>query len=239
MSDASDGSARGDGDTALSRGSHAHTSLIMPGPPSSFPSYEERQRQELANGPEHKTNISPDARRIRWTLNGPLETSISIVQSGRVFGLEEVPEPYYLGDKEDHEGSPDWHPISRSPFSEPQVSSAKLAVDPLDDWDRFLMDVHEGHTDPDATYDPAKVLYEPLPEGDPDLEDKRLLCCCGEDRLLGKETDLVVRGTGDGGFITIHDFLSVVHPLPHVQARRNPRGYGVGWRPAGKATFWM
>ncbi|RKU41066.1 hypothetical protein DL546_002573 [Coniochaeta pulveracea] len=207
MSDDSDGSGRGGSAT---------------GPSSSFPSYEERQQQELANGSEHKTNISPDARRIRWALNGPLETSISVVQCGRVFDPEEVPEPYYLGDKEDHEGGPAcWHSISRSPLSEPRVSSVKVVVDPLDEWDRFWMDVHEGHTDPDATYDPAEVLYEPLPpaERDANLEDKKLLRCCGEDRPLGKESDLIVRGTGEGGFVTIHDFLSVVHP--YLLSRRD------------------
>ncbi|KAJ9149706.1 hypothetical protein NKR19_g5527 [Coniochaeta hoffmannii] len=165
------------------------------------------------------TRISPDASRIRWSLNGPLETSISIVQIGREFDPDEVPEPYYLGDKDGHEGNPTWHPFSRSPLSEPKVSSTKLWVNPLDDWDYFWWVVHEGHTEPDATYDPAEVLYESPPEGDPYPEEKKLVRCCGEDAPPGKGTDLVVRATGDGGFVTVHDFLSAVHP--YLMSRRD------------------
>jgi hypothetical protein len=194
MSDNLDASARGGGDTALGTGSHDGSSALSGPSSSSFLPYHERVQQELMAGRGHQTRISDDARRIRWTLNGPLETSISIVNLGREFDPEEVPEPYYLGDKDGHEGK--WHPFSRSPLSEPKVSSAKLFVNPLDDWDTFWMEIHEHHTEPDATYDPAEVLYEPIPGGDPDLGDKRLLRCCGEDRPLGKETDLVVRGTG-------------------------------------------
>lgn len=206
MSDNLDASAReGDDSSTLS------------GQSSSFPSYEERHRQELPKGRGHQTRISPDARQIRWTLNGPLETSISIVQLGSEFDPEEVPEPYYLGKEDDNEGN--WHPFSRSPLSEPKVSSVKLFVNPLDEWDYFWMVEHEEHTDPDAKYDPAEVLYEPVPEGSTYPGGQKLLRCCGEDRPLGKETDLVVRGTGDGGFVTIHDFLSVVHP--YLMSRRD------------------
>ena len=64
------------------------------------------------------------------------------------------------------------------------VSSLQLAVDPLDHWDYHWMANHEGHTDPPPPspgpdpdesvtraprYDPAEVLYGPLPA--PDMPD--------------------------------------------------------------------
>lgn len=216
MSDNLDASSREGDDTALEIEKGSHNTSTLPGPSLSFPSYEELHREELRKWGQGQTGISPDARRVRWTLNGPLETSIFIVQLGREFDPEEVPKPYYLGKEDDNEGN--WHPFSRSPLSEPKVSSVKLFVNPLDEWDYFWMVEHEEHTDPDAKYDPAEVLYELVPEG-PYAGEQKLLRCCGEDRPLGKETGFVVRGTCDGGFVTIHDFLSVVHP--YLMSRRD------------------
>lgn len=82
----------GGGDTALRTGSHDSSSALSRPSSSSFPPYHERVQQELMAGRGHQTRISDDARRIRWTLNGPLETSISIVNLGREFDPEEVPE---------------------------------------------------------------------------------------------------------------------------------------------------
>lgn len=166
-----------------------------------------------------RSGLSADARRIRWTLNGPLETSIFIVQLGRQFDPDEVPEPYFLGYNGDREGNPTWHPFSQSPLTERKVSSTKLFVDPLDEWDYWWMEGHEHHTEPDQTHDPADVLYEPCPPSEAYPEGSMLVRCCGEDRPHDKGTGIVVKGTGDGGFVTIHDFLSVVHP--YLMSRRD------------------
>jgi hypothetical protein len=50
--------------------------------------------------------------------------------------------------------------------------------------------------------------------------DEYLLMCCGQKRPLGKGARRVVKLTaGEGGFVTIHDFISTVHP--YLMARRD------------------
>jgi hypothetical protein len=164
--------------------------------------------------------FNPETRRIRWTLDGPLETAITVARDYWV-DADEVLEPYYLGGEK-----PAWHPFAQSPLTEPKVSSLELSVEPLLDWDYHWMVTHEDHTEPDAkhTYNPASVLYGPLPPGGDkgvqlqgDDDGEHLLMCCGEKRpllYLGNEaTEVVIRPTTSGGdFVTIHDFISAVHP---------------------------
>lgn len=172
-----------------------------------------------------QTSVSADARRIRWTLNGPLETAIAVARDYS-FDPDEVPEPYYRGPSGD-DGKPTWHPFSQSSLAEPKVSSLELFVDPLDEWDYYWMEHHEGHTDPAGTYDPAEVLYGPLPDADESEktdDDEHLLLCCGEKRPRGKKNP----GSGQGDSRLRH------HPrlplgcasIPDDQARRGPHGYG-------------
>ncbi|KAK4152638.1 hypothetical protein C8A00DRAFT_34668 [Chaetomidium leptoderma] len=145
-----------------------------------LPSFEER------NSSADQVKLNPETRRIRWTLNGPLETAIT-------------------------------------------VSSLRLCVDPLDDWDYHWMEKHDQHTDLDEKHESVisddDVFYGPLPGADEgeklDGGDEHLLVCCGQKRPLGKEAEEVVvkPTTGGGGFVTIHDFISTVHP--YLMARRD------------------
>ncbi|KAK4031627.1 hypothetical protein C8A01DRAFT_41923, partial [Parachaetomium inaequale] len=167
---------------------------------TTLPSYEEQ------DSPQNRVLLNPKTRRIRWTLNGPLETAITVARD-RFFDPDEVPEPYHQG-----------HAFAQAPLTKPKVSSLKLYVETLDDWDHLWMEIHRDHTDPDATYDPANVVYGPLPGVDEaELRGgKHLLVCCGLKRPWGRETQLVVKATGN--FVTIHDFISTVHP--YLMARR-------------------
>lgn len=189
-----------------------------------LPSYEERARVQ------DPVLVSADARCIRWTLNSPLEAAISVA-GDYSFDPDEVPKPYYRSPYGDDK-EPTWHPFSQSPLTEPKVSSLRLHVDPLDDWDYYWMENHEGHTDPAGTYDPAQVLYGPLVDADEYEKrdgDKHLLLCCGMERRRGKKTDVVVKATGN--FVTIHDFISVVHP--YLMARRDEDLEAMDEDPAG------
>jgi hypothetical protein len=172
------------------------------------------------SGGVEAVHSNPETRRIRWTLDGPLETAITVARDFWV-DADEVPEPYYLGGEK-----PAWHPFAHLPLTEPKVSSLELVVEPLLDWDYHWMVTHEDHTEPAAkhTYNPASVLYGPLPpEGDEgeqsqgDDDGEHLLMCCGEKRplrYLGNGTMGVVISptTSEGDFVTIHDFISAVHP---------------------------
>jgi hypothetical protein len=188
-----------------------------------FPSFEER------NTPSDPVNRTPETHRIRGTLNGPLETAITVSRDA-YFDPDEVAEPYYLGpsgngNDDDDYGS--WHPFSRLPLTEPKVSSLRLWVDPLDDWDYHWMEKHGRHMDLDekrgSNIPDDQVLYGPLPPGadrDKKLDgDEQLLVCCGQKRPLGKKVTVVVKPTRGGGFVTIHDFVSTVHP--YLMARRD------------------
>ncbi|KAL2020071.1 hypothetical protein VTK56DRAFT_8875 [Thermocarpiscus australiensis] len=167
---------------------------------TTLPSYEEQ------DSPQNRVLLNPKTRRIRWTLNGPLETAITVARDW-FFDPDKVPEPYHQG-----------HAFVQAPLTKPKVSSLKLYVETLDDWDHLWMEIHRDHTDPDATYDPANVVYGPLPGVDEaELRGgKHLLVCCGLKRPWGRETQLVVKATGN--FVTIHDFISTVHP--YLMARR-------------------
>ena len=176
-----------------------------------LPSFEEQ------DNPQDRILLSPKTRRIRWTLDGPLETAIAVARDF-FFDPDEVPEPFSSSS-----GEPAWHSFAHSPLTKPKVSSLKLFIDPLDTWDYFWMEVHENHTDPDELYDPADVLYGPMPTVDETKRiesDSYLLKCCGSKRPWDKgTTGLVVKATSDSGFVTIYDFIVTVHP--YLMARRS------------------
>ena len=180
-----------------------------------LPSFEEQ------DSPQDRILLNPKTRRIRWTLDGPLETAIAVARDF-FFDPDEVPEPYYQG-VSGSSGKPTWHPFAHSPLTKPKVSSVKLFIDPLDTWDYYWMEVHEDHTDPDELHDPADVVYGPMPSVDETKRtesDSYFLKCCGSKRPWDQgTTDLIVKATGDSGFVTIYDFISTVHP--YLMARRS------------------
>lgn len=187
-------------------------------------------------------NINPQTRRLRWSLNGPLKTAITI---GRDYwyDTDEVTEPYYLGPVTNGESTedeprttttPSWHPISQLPLTDPKVPSVKLSVEPLDDWDYHWMEKHDRHAFPDekisCNWPDEEVFFGPLPgaDEDPTLDgggDEHLLVCCSQKRPVGKgvEGKVVVTPTvteeQGGGFVSIHDFISTVHA--YLMGRRD------------------
>lgn len=44
------------------------------------------------------------------------------------------------------------------------------------------------------------------------MEGEHLLMCCGEKRPRGKAVSVAVKPAASHGFVTIHDYLSAVHP---------------------------
>ncbi|KAJ4286200.1 hypothetical protein N0V88_008102 [Collariella sp. IMI 366227] len=183
-----------------------------------FPSFEERSI------PSDPVIVILETRRIRWTLNGPLESAVTISRDAH-FDPDEIPEPYYLGsssnnsDDDEKDRKPNWHPVSQLPLTEPKVSSLLLSVDSLDHWDYHWMEKHKQHSDLDekrgSDIPDDELFYGPLP-------DEHLLVCCGEKRPVDKgvKGKVVIKpATGGGGFVTIHDFISTVHP--YLMARRN------------------
>ncbi|KFY79088.1 hypothetical protein V499_01877 [Pseudogymnoascus sp. VKM F-103] len=127
--------------------------------------------------------ITLDAtQRLFWPLDGPLSTSISIMKDA---SSPDSLEPYF---KQTSDGAGIWHPVSQMPLTEPKVSG-----------------------EPSARYGELPDLG-PEDEGEEGSDD-HLLICCDEVRPRGKAVKLVVKpAAGENGFITVHDYVSAVHP---------------------------
>ncbi|OIW28651.1 hypothetical protein CONLIGDRAFT_389466 [Coniochaeta ligniaria NRRL 30616] len=180
------------------------------GNPAQLPSYEEQRRSA-------PVLLSEEAQRIRWRLNGPLTTAITVMEHPRIDPGNAVFEPYYHG--LGGNGVESWHPFSQSPYTTPKVSSVTIWVDPLDEWISHWLQQHQFHVR-EGDYNPATTRFGPLPGPGEERDDvtsyeeetgRRLEACCGSERPVNKGTKVVVRAA-TGGFLTIHDFLSTVHP---------------------------
>ncbi|OTA63180.1 hypothetical protein K449DRAFT_381678 [Hypoxylon sp. EC38] len=161
----------------------------------------------------HPPKLSPEMRRVFWAVDGPLSESVWIMESRN---NPDFLEPYFRGDGERQ----NWHPVSQAPLTEPKVSSITVHVDELEDWEDNWLNFHQDHSDPDAgneRFEDGKltVLWGELPdykEGkDEEGRPAHLLMCCGSTRPRGKEGGMVVKPTSED-FITVHDYLSTLHP---------------------------
>lgn len=89
-----------------------------------YPSYEEYSRGQ---GVLHGINNSRAFHRLIVRLEGPLATSVSVMNE------EEDPdapcEPYY------HEATDTWHPISQEQLCDPPISSVKTTFGCLEEWE--------------------------------------------------------------------------------------------------------
>ncbi|KAK3934461.1 hypothetical protein QBC46DRAFT_399728 [Diplogelasinospora grovesii] len=134
-----------------------------------------------------------------WPLDGPtLETSGLAVMASPT--NPDVRAPYY------NATTGVWHPVSQLPISEPRVSSITVHVSELQYWEDNWEDMHCEHVAGDEGDD----------DGDAGGDE-----CCGTARPVGKkDASVVVTGTGGvtegggggGDFVTVHDYVMVVHP---------------------------
>ena len=163
-----------------------------------------------------KQHIShtPDALKLLfWPLNadtGPaLETSglkvMAAAGPNPKYPDPDVRVPYYdtaAG------GAGVWHPISKLPVSAPKVSELVVQAWDVADWARGWEDLHWEHELEDNRISEHVARGEGICHG------------CGVARPPAPKGDvsIVVRGTGgvsedeDGGFVTVHDYVSTVHP---------------------------
>ncbi|GAW24991.1 hypothetical protein ANO14919_145890 [Xylariales sp. No.14919] len=173
-----------------------------------LPSYEDLRR--ALKPPPH----TPEADRIFWTVDGPLHSSVWIMSRGSL-------KPYA---QRTDESNPTWHPISQCPLTEPKVSSITVEVHEIDRWESNWVEEHSSHMDPPEPGEPLSgdgFRYGPLPDYGPDLLEEPLseeqplylLECCDQPRPLGKTFKVVVQPSPGNEFVTIHDYLSTLHPL--------------------------
>lgn len=153
--------------------------------------------------------LSPDAKRLKWALEGPLHSAVEVMHSMKY--VPEIPtEPY----GEQTGLTTTWHSISQSPLTDPKVSSVIVHIEIVEDWEYQWLEHHRFCHDPEENgEDPDEFLFGNLPDYDPDSDEEdevHLLRCCRADRPRKKGETLLVKATG--AFLTIHDYLSVVHP---------------------------
>jgi hypothetical protein len=153
---------------------------------------------------------SHDFLRLYWTLQGPLTSAISVMKN-KYYEPEVLLEPYYV----QTDTGPIWSTVVQSPLTEPAISSLDVGVEVLQEWDEQWTEVHTDH----ATFEPASddeengAKFGPLPEFDPEEDEEgpeHLVRCCGQDRPRG--ADIMLTLTASGPFITVHDYVSAVHP---------------------------
>ncbi|KAH8906881.1 hypothetical protein BR93DRAFT_937815 [Coniochaeta sp. PMI_546] len=85
--------------------------------------------------------VSLSLHRLRWSLNGPLETSNSVMAHRKISPNLPPDEPYYQptlsGNGTAGRSSGSWHPISQESLVEPKVSSIIVEVNELDLWEEL------------------------------------------------------------------------------------------------------
>jgi len=105
-----------------------------------------------------------------------------------------------------YQPSPDsdtFHSISASPLSHPAVSSITVTVGLFDNWAESWEDVHLHCAEPE------RERATTLPDGTKQLER-----CCGTVRPGPGPSLTVTAGGGNSGpgLVTIHDYVTAVHP---------------------------
>jgi hypothetical protein len=154
------------------------------------------------------TGLSPDAKRLKWALEDPLHSAIEVMHDMK-YDPNIPTEPY--GNRT--ESTTIWHPISQSPLTDPKVSSVIVHIETVEDWEYQWLEQHRFCHDPEENGEnPDEFLFGDLPDYDSDSdeeEEPHLLRCCGADRPRKKGETLLVKAAG--AFLTIHDYLSVVH----------------------------
>ncbi len=158
-----------------------------------------------------------DARRLCWALNGPLSTSLRVMAE-QFYNPDVLLEPYVrAGSQINDLYAGGFHPISQAPLTDSRIASATVSVDYLDRWEDEWVEMHSECWDgpeEDGQPDPESVRYGTVPGEEPEYEGfsgrEHLLMCCGTDRPLNKAATLEVRAKGE--FLTVHDFVSAVHP---------------------------
>ncbi|OBT78077.1 hypothetical protein VF21_03132 [Pseudogymnoascus sp. 05NY08] len=185
-----------------------------------YPSYEEiRSDLSLVQPTVDGTQ------RLIWPLNGPL-TSLSIMKER---GNWDSPEPYFRQ-------TSNKHPMALVPsilyrrchFPSPRFRQSPYLSGTLTfgrmigsrNMNNTPRQVEGGEGEPSARYGRLPYLgledeeREEEEEGDEDYDPNvQLLMCCGEIRPHGKDVKLVVKpATGGEGFVTVHDYVSALHP---------------------------
>ncbi|KAL2016997.1 hypothetical protein VTK56DRAFT_2716 [Thermocarpiscus australiensis] len=157
------------------------------------------------------------AKLLFMPVQGTVQSAIEVLSDP---GDPDTRTPYY------DQAAGTYHPVSALPISEPKVSSITVHVSELEDWEENWLNVHEEHSEPDAPDAFPDAKWGKLSGGggeeddedeDEDDDEPLLLRCCKQDRPRGKDAKLTIKPSKawdgrDGGFVTVHDYVSALHP---------------------------
>ncbi|KAF6792054.1 hypothetical protein CSOJ01_14220 [Colletotrichum sojae] len=120
--------------------------------------------------------LSPASDRLKWTLNGPLESAIE-VSPNRYYEPGDVMEPYFRADLD-----PTWHLVSQESLMEPKITTVRVRIGCLEEWEDTWVEINRHCTD--TKTDPRRP----------------------------RAKDFQLELTASGEFLTIHEYVSAVHP---------------------------
>jgi len=154
------------------------------------PSYETARETHL------QVVLTHDARRLYWTLSGPLTSAISVMDD-KWYDPDVPLESYCV----QAELSLSWHSIAQSALTEPKISSVTVSVEQLNDWEDEWWELRRDNDD----LVPVGTDFDEEDDGP-----QSALRSCYEDMPRDEKATLVVKATE--AFVTVHDYVSVVHP---------------------------
>ncbi|KAJ4144213.1 hypothetical protein LMH87_003103 [Akanthomyces muscarius] len=155
--------------------------------------------------------FSEDFKRLCWPLSGTFPTALSVMKTMR--GALQEMEPL-------QRGNGTWHEIAFLPLTQPKVSSINAYVPMLDEYEGNWVAWHRDHEEAeyvanwnldDHTRPYGKQEEDCTSETDSFIG--YIASCCGQNRPEYKARLTVqVKPAAGKEFVTIHDYLSVVHP---------------------------
>lgn len=172
---------------------------------------------EALRSAQESVRLTDAAKRLLWTLPGPLSTSVMVMAEQQ--NPDSPREAYF----QQTLGGASWHAIASEALTEPRVSSIAVMVDDLyiwvDQWEESHRHAEPGDEGCVFGRDPEEEAAEGERDDDADADDDDdedelvLLRCCGMNRPK-IHTPLVVKPPPASGrqYITVHDYLSAVHP---------------------------
>ncbi|KAJ3480461.1 hypothetical protein NLG97_g8067 [Lecanicillium saksenae] len=178
-----------------------------------YPSFEERREQG------HRFSCVPEACRIYWPLEGTFPSNIAYMNPmgklNRMRNLEDL-EPLYQPETDT------WHEIASMPFTTMKVSSIRLSLRELHDWEWRWIGFHRECGEEQKEYvtcgdlDDEDRPYRSEADEDGnwevDSDTEFLIKCCGKDRPLKKKgRSLTITPAEGNTFVTIRDYLGTVH----------------------------
>lgn len=172
---------------------------------SSFPSYHERRKTSAF------VQLTPEAKRIFWKLQGPLSDCVFVVQDWR--NLKSPREALVRKDAAGNMAG--WHPVADAPLTDPKIGSITVEIDKLEQWEEQWLERHERHADPgdkNCVFGELPEFSGLQPEDDDDDEGPHLLRCCGTDRPVGARPMVIWPLDATKDYVTVHDYISALHP---------------------------